>query len=466
MPKTYLVALCTCLLAASVSAADLHIAPDRMAVVDGQRTFILGLYENPQDDDVVKEVAAAGFNLVMASESQESLDRLARHGLWAWLTTGYRIALHEDTDARKAQLEAMVETYGNHPALLVWEVPDEALWNCWQFARMWRVEDEPAQQRERIDALEDTALQEDLRARLDAVRRLRDEGELAESETLANSIWEALGQSPPKPDFGLSNAAERAWALCGGMRDGYALLRELDPRHPVWMNHAPRNQLAQLAAFNEAADIVGCDIYPVPRSAYHNHSDIALTTVAAVGAYTTRMQDAAPGKPVWMVLQGFGWSDLGEREQFLRRPTLEETRFMAYNAIVRGARGILYWGTYKIEKDSQFWNDLLAAVRELSDLQHVLAAPDAGLALTTSFEETWGSVDREVEVLAKEVDGQVWIFAVNEWIEPLRYTIHGLRGLNGQVFIEARDQKEATVVDETLTLTIRGHGVHVLQPKR
>src|SRR5690606_26326563 len=128
-----------------------------------------------------------------------------------------------------------------------------------------------------------------------------------------------------------------------GMREGYSLLRTLDPKHPVWMNHAPRNQIAQLMAFNDAADIVGCDIYPVPFSADNGHSDIGLRTIASVGAYTDRMQESAPGKPVWMVLQGFGWSDIQpERKEFMRRPEGHETRFMAYDAIVHGARGILY----------------------------------------------------------------------------------------------------------------------------
>ena len=146
--------------------------------------------------------------------------------------------------------------------------------------------------------------------------------------------------------------------MCAGMIEGYKRLRQLDPAHPVWMNHAPRNQVAQLAAFNQGADIVGCDIYPVPFTTKVGHSDLAERTAAAVGAYTERMQQSAPGKPVWMVLQGCGWGDIqpqrtDEERKELRRPNWKETRFMAYDAIVRGARGILYWGTHAIEKDSK-----------------------------------------------------------------------------------------------------------------
>ena len=446
-------------------AVQFDIAKDRMAVVDGQRTFILGLYENPESDEVLASVAEAGFNLVYATGNVESLDRLHEHGLWAWINTGARIDLQEDAEARTAQLREMVAAYGNHPAMLVWEVPDEALWNCWYFATMWRRNEEPTAQRARIDALEDKAAAEVLRAKVDEARGLHAMGEHARAEQLADEIWEALGEASPRPGLNLSNAAERADAMSKGMRAGYALLRSLDPPHPVWMNHAPRNQIDQLAAFNKAADIAGCDIYPVPRSEHQGHSDVALTTVASVGAYTQRMQEAAPGKPVWMVLQGFGWSDLSpERDPEMRRPTMDETRFMAYDTIVRGARGILYWGSAYIEKDSGLWTDLLALAREIKELQPVLSAPDTKLKLKTTFEETWGSVDRKVEVLGKQVDGKVWLIVVNEWPEPLRYTVHGLRGLNGQRYRVRGSEDEAVVDHGTLTLLLRGHGVQVLEP--
>jgi len=248
------------------------------------------------------------------------------------------------------------------------------------------------------------------------------------------------------------------------------MLRELDSGHPVWMNHAPRNQIAQLAAFNEGADIVGCDIYPIPRSRHVGHSDIMDTTPSSVGGYTDRMQMAAPGKPVWMVLQGFGWKDLLKepevgREEYRRRPNLEETRFMAFDAIVHGARGILYWGTMVIEKDSQLWGDLMTAVRGLHELQPVLSAPDAELDLDVSFEETYGSVDRTVRVLPKDVGGKTWLLVVNEWQGPLHYTLRGLDGLDGTRYKDQYGGEEAVVEDGALRLHIQRHGVQVLAPQ-
>ncbi|HOZ48267.1 MAG TPA: hypothetical protein PLO37_07645 [Candidatus Hydrogenedentes bacterium] len=449
-------------------AASVQIAADRMAVVDGNRTFVLGLYECPGEDAVLDAVAAAGFNLVHVSESVEALDRLSQRGLFGWINTGGRIDLSAERPVREAGLTEMVNRFGAHPALFVWEVPDEALWNCWYGATQWRRGEEPRQLTDRIAALEDAALAAELKKQLAESGRLFERGDAAGSERLADAIWRRLGEDPPNPGLNLSNAPERAATMCEGMVQGYQFLKRIDPNHPVWMNHAPRNQIAQLAAFNQGADAVGCDIYPAP--AYRGgHSDLADRSLASVGAYTARMQDAAPGKPVWMVLQGFGWADLEDnpsdeaREQG-RRPTFSESRFMAYDAIVCGARGILYWGTYRIEKDSQLWTDLLKLIRELADLQPVLAAPDAALNLTMDYAETWGSLDRGVRVLAKNVDGAVWLLVVNEFHDPLNYTLGGLDAQEGMRYVDEVAERDATVTNGRLTLGIRSHGIQVLKP--
>ena len=102
--KLCLELLCLMLFAAVALGASVTIAPDRMAVVDGQRAFILGLYENPKDDAVLKAVADVGFNLVRASASTEALDRLHAHGLGAWINTGGNIDLSGSRDQREQAL--------------------------------------------------------------------------------------------------------------------------------------------------------------------------------------------------------------------------------------------------------------------------------------------------------------------------------------------------------------------------
>ena len=456
--------------AVPASGVEMQIAPDRMAVVDGQRVFVLGLYENPKSDADLDRATRAGFNLVHSSPETSALDRLQAHGAWGWVNTGMAIDLPEGDAARREALLALADPLSAHPALAVWEVPDEALWNCWYIPTGWRAEQEPRLLAEKIEALKDRALAEDLSERLDEANALRGRAQYAESERLADSIWEALGEEPPSTGLNLSESPAKAEAMLQGMLRGYRALREFDSRRPVWMNHAPRNTMSDLTAFGEAADIVGCDIYPIPEGYSVRHSDLANRTPSSVGAYTQRMQTSAPGKPVWMVLQGFGWGDIlpeapEEERENLRRPTFDETRFMAYDAIVRGARGILYWGTAYIEKDSELWEDLLRLVAELHQLQPVLSAPDADIELTVSYAPTYGSVDRDVVLLPKHVGDKTWIIVVNEWEGPLTFTVSGLSALEGARFVDDASGEAAQVADGRITLPIPPYGVYVLRPE-
>ncbi len=453
-----------------VMAATFHIAEDRMAVVNGERVFILGLYENPSDDAVLQEAADAGFNLVHVSADKAALDRVHAHNLWAWINTGYAIDLGEKAEERATALRSMVERFSAHPAFLVWEVPDEALWNCWYEAILWRTGEEPRRLTEKINALEDEDQKRGLREQLAEMRRLQHLARYDEAEPLADALWSALGEYPPRPGYGLADAPARAAKLCEGMTAGYRLLREIDPDHPVWMNHAPRNQIAQLAMFNQAADIVGCDIYPIPFTPKLGHSDLAERSAAAVGAYTRRMQQAAPGKPVWMVLQGFGWGDIQpERSEAdrreLRRPTFEESRFMAFDAIARGARGILYWGTASIEKDSTLWKDLMRLAAELRALQPVLSAHDAPIGIHVEIKETFGSVDRTIHALPKQVGEKVWLIVVNECPDPLVYVLRGLNAPDQTVYQEIDSGQRVSVEEGTLSMGIAAQSVHILRPE-
>lgn len=461
--------VCVLMLCASGAfGAQIEIAEDRMLVVNGERTFVLGLYENPQDDALLREVVDAGFNLIQGGASREALDRLQSVGAFAWINLGSSIDLSQSAEERRQNLLRFFNEFGTHPALLALEVPDEALWGCWYGPVHWRLYEEPELQRQAIDALQDEQVGQALRDKQGRVRQLFDSGQFREAETLADSIWTDLGTTSPRPGYNVSGAREAAEKMRAGLLAGYQYLKSLGVRQPIWMNHAPRNQIPQLAAFSEAADVVGCDIYPVPEHLV-GHSDLADRSISSVGAYTLRMQEAAPGKPVWMVLQGFAWGDIQPnldeaRKKEMGPPDFEETRFMAYDAIVRGARGILYWGTSSISKDSELWHDLLALARELRGLRDVISAPDADLRVAVTFEETWGSVDRSVVVLPKAVSGRTWLLAVNEWEEALTYTIHGLEGLEGTTYLDATTQQQAVVTNGALTLTIPGNGVHVLEP--
>lgn len=391
------------------NAAEVSVDPDRMTVVNGKRTFVLGNYNNPDDDAALDTLAQAGFNIVRCKCDPAALDRLHARGLYAWVNTGGRIDLGPDGQGVADGLQEMVQTCGAHPALMVWEVPDEALWGCWLDA--WRG---PG-------------------TILERVVRFR----------------------------------ELADAKCAGLVAGYKALKALDPSRPVWINHAAMNAFTDLKAYNEAADIVGCDIYPLlpyPTSPI----DISRSVLSDVGLHTTRMQLTAPEKPVWMVLQGMGWSETGDlfsaREYPGQRPDYRETRFMAYDAVVRGARGILYWGTHLIEPESELWQAILQVVRELADLQDVIAAPDTGLRPEVTARYIIYPLNDWVRVLGKDVNGETWWIVVNELPVDLGFTVSNLAGLDGLVYADAKTGATLTVQGGSLAGTLKAYDVLVLKP--
>ncbi len=450
---------------------------ERMLLVNGQPRFILGLYENPADDAVLKEAVDAGFNLIQSAPDAAALDRLHRVGAMAWVNLGGALDLSADTAKRRQQLTETVRRVENHPALLVWEGPDEILWNNW-WGTMEQIRPEMEKMR--------TAAQG--KADLETLsRRARDRferGLYAEFEVARAEFWRQAGQPAPNPGVRIDDAPERVRRSGEGITAGIRAVRALDPRHVIWLNHAPRNSLDDLRLYNRAADMVGCDIYPAPANLLVGHSDLRDMGLTSVGAYTRRMQQAAPGKACAMVLQGFGWRDLQkaprESEAAVgigRRPTWAESRFMAYDAIIHGANAILYWGTAymkRVEDDGsavtgrpRLWRDLLRVARELRALEPALIAPPMK-SPTVRQASTYGSIDgKGILCSLRRVDDDFVLLVVNETADGLGFSIEGLPAkLNGRTLYRLYATEEQTVADRRLTDGIKPREVHVYATSR
>ena len=154
-----------------------------------------------------------------------------------------------------------------------------------------------------------------------------------------------------------------------------------------FLNHAPRitadprekpKQSFPLArAFSRASDVTGLDIYPVPEGPGHNNLD--NTTISCVGEYTDLCRKLTwDRKPVWMILQAFGWSESGggKLNAASPRPTEKQLRFMAWNAITHGATGILWFGEGCKDPYSEWWRGFARVNLELQAVSRLmLAAP-------------------------------------------------------------------------------------------
>ena len=228
---------------------------------------------------------------------------------------------------------------------------------------------------------------------------------------------------------------EPAWGgvAPAGLTRARTKLRTIDPDHPVVITQAPLGSVASLVPYRPAFDITGADIYPV---AYPpgQHSDLPNKDISVVGDVTKKMVDAAGGKPVWMTLQ-IAWSGITPNQQrpglVPRFPALQEERFMAYQAIVDGARGLVFFGGQLTQvmrpRDAQlgwnwtFWELVLRPLLvELTSpsILPALIAPVAQTAVTASA--------AGMELTARRSSNFLYVIAVRRGGTTSRVTFSGL----------------------------------------
>jgi hypothetical protein len=228
------------------------------------------------------------------------------------------------------------------------------------------------------------------------------------------------------------------------IRAAYSLLKQLDPKRLVYLNHAPTNLVSTLRTYNPGGDILATDIYPVIphgiRELYAlwpsgRQGDFADTHISQVGRYADKIREVAgPGLATFMVLQAFAWENLREKDRdpaAVLYPNREQLRFMAWQAVIHGANGILWWGLSYNSQDSQLWQDLAAVVKEMRTHDTALAAAPEKLPIKLAYHDTGHSLDRGLEWIVKPAGKERLLAVVNADPNPLDVTILGLPPLAG-----------------------------------
>lgn len=460
------------------ASTDYHrLSRDGYLIIEEAPRLIIGLYELPKDDEKLGALADNGFNLVRVPQDIKALDRLHRHGLYAWISPGYAMRLDENDENGRQKLTQIIEKFKEHPALLVWELPDEALWNVWYGRSGWVLGGQQDALRKQIEkARPDSPAKNITRwtAMLDKANDFTRRELWKRGEEIYDALWHELGQKNPHPDRKMSRCEGQTHELAEALSRGCRQVQKVDPKHIIWQNHAPRNSIKSLRQFNEAVDAAGCDIYPVPFNRGIGHSDMKDMNLSAVGAYTDRMRAGAPGKAIWMVLQGFGWRDINKGIRDSpdpdkgRRPNLHETRFMAYDTIVHGANAILYWGTASIEKDSTLWGDLLKVAREIRALEPAILGDCPKKTPMAVADETYGSIDGQGPRLMLRKSGEDWgLIAVNEVGQGISFAITALpKSLEGKTLYRLGTDESVVVKNRSFRDGIKGFDVHVYATSR
>lgn len=196
------------------------------------------------------------------------------------------------------------------------------------------------------------------------------------------------------------------------------IIHEEDPDHPVWIVQAPRGTVAELKPYNATYDIGGVDVYPVsyPPGVHLAASD-TNRDISVIGDYTRKMLRVAEDrKPIWLTLQ-IAFSGTSGRTHPQRFPTFPQQRFMTYQAIINGARGLVYFGgglrSTLPEHDLPYgWNwtywervlrPVIEEVGNKGPLADALCAGNSGLSV-----QAQGS---QIEFCVREVGRDVFLLA-------------------------------------------------------
>jgi hypothetical protein len=223
----------------------------------------------------------------------------------------------------------------------------------------------------------------------------------------------------------------------------YKRVRTLDPDHPVVIIEAPRAPgptrgspdrrltAAAVRPYAAACDIHGIDIYPVSRPpGRHAGGPPVNTDISVVGDMTRLIVAATRRKAIWTTLQ-IAWSGVLPPHPVVL-PTFEQARFMAYDAIVAGARGLFFFGgQFKQVMNAAdrahgwnwtYWRNVQRPlVEELSDAEHTaaLTAPVAAHAA--------GADAADVATSTRQTSEHVYLIAVRRSATASsRVRFHGL----------------------------------------
>jgi hypothetical protein len=359
-------------------------------------TFPIGFYEYPADPDTLLDMAQAGVNLVRCG-NLEQLDRVGDLGMRAWVSMSVQDGLTDELRQRAA-------TLWNHPALAIWEGPDEIVWTFTAYSF------------------------------------------LKERAGFTREDWN--NQLP----IAVNYAASVGNDLMARMRTSIQWLKRNDPKgRPFWINEAADSDASYARGYVDDIDIIGCDYYAVRA---------AGTDLQSTGRLVERWDAIGKGRPVWMVLQGFSWHTIHQDRKRLY-PSFAQSRFMAYDAIVHGARGLLYWGTETID-DADFRQSLYALTSEIAAIATFLHKDNITPLAAHVIPDLFEAKGNGVKAIQCHRDGHSVLIVLNkDSHRHLAVEVKGLELLNGRRLHLLYGNEVQRPEDGTIITRIQGDTVKV-----
>lgn len=195
----------------------------------------------------------------------------------------------------------------------------------------------------------------------------------------------------------------------------YTQVKQLDPNHPTFQ---VLYQMGILQKYFDVTDILGADPYPVGSADLTKTSTNTRVTMAA----------AHGARGVWIVPQLMDWAVYHE-DRAPHPPSLDEMRNQAYQAIINGATGLIWYSYYdmmyekaprgnstkNMELFNKRWADASSMAHEINALTPaILNGERVSLGVP---------VDAKVEAGALQYNGDLLLMLANPYYQEEKVTL-------------------------------------------
>jgi hypothetical protein len=238
---------------------------------------------------------------------------------------------------------------------------------------------------------------------------------------------------------------------------------------------AARGSRSDLAPYSELTDTHGVDVYPVTID---RDSPVGLDVAPdlhQVGIWTRRLAQITPDHSVWTTLQICVSSSYDRGSGHYVLPNSLQERYMVYDAIINGARGIAFFGgnnshCWDRTDRAHDWNwtywdstlrPLIAELGPRSPMAPALVNPRSTGALVTSNPTT-----QAISRIATSSGGskELWVIAARHGSGTKTVTITGLPTTgHATVYTEGRKVKveNGSITDRFEQWQVHVYDIHV-----
>jgi hypothetical protein len=247
----------------------------------------------------------------------------------------------------------------------------------------------------------------------------------------------------------------------------------LDRHHLLVTIVAPSGSPADLAPYSHVTDGLGVDVYPVTLS------NLEFPHLHEVGIWTRTIAGITRDHSVWTTLQICSRDAYNKRTGAYVLPSAYQERYMVYDAIINGARGVSFFGGSnphcwsRIDRrygwNWTFWNRALDPLIEQIGSHSALGSALDNTASNDTLQISDPGTEAISRIAVAPSGTQLWVIAARSNPGVAHVAISGLPASVKSATVYG-ERRTARVSDGTLSDTFRQWQVHVyrlqLPPRR